>query len=71
MTDQSQQQPKADESLARPLGSARIPHKCPVCDGSGLVSRPPGVAADQPVFSGTSCGPWPCNACGGSGVLWS
>jgi hypothetical protein len=52
--------------VSKPL----TPHCCPVCAGSGLVSRPPGVAAGQN-FSSTSCGPWPCNACAGSGILWS
>lgn len=46
------------------------PHRCPVCLGTKVVSRPPGVAADQP-FASTSCGPWPCGACGGTGILWS
>jgi DnaJ-class molecular chaperone len=53
-----------------PLFMQRTPHKCPVCDGSGLVNRPPWVAGDQQVFWTSSCGPWQCNACGGSGVLW-
>lgn len=46
------------------------PHKCPVCDGQGLVSRPPEVAGDLETFSSTSCGPWQCKACGGQGVIW-
>jgi len=51
--------------------SARMtPHKCPVCDGTGLVSRPPWVAGDQLEWSDTSTSPHPCRACGGSGVLW-
>lgn len=43
--------------------------KCPVCDGTGLVSRPPGVAGDQRIYNTTSCGPWPCRVCNGIGVL--
>lgn len=43
---------------------------CPCCNGSGLVSRPPWVAGDQQAFSASSCGPWPCKACNGSGMLW-
>lgn len=46
------------------------PHRCPVCVGSGLVSRPPGVAGDLPSFASSSFGPWPCGPCGGTGVLW-
>lgn len=44
--------------------------KCPVCNGTGLVSRPPWVAGDKPVWSSTSAGPWPCKACCGAGVLY-
>lgn len=46
------------------------PFKCPVCDGTGLVSRPPGVAADQQEWVSYTAGPFSCRACGGSGVLW-
>ncbi len=43
--------------------------KCPVCNGTGLVSVPPGVAGDQPTFTSTSCGPWPCRVCKGAGII--
>jgi len=43
--------------------------KCPVCDGTGLVSKPPGVAGDQNTWVSYSTGPYPCRACGGSGFL--
>ena len=46
------------------------PHKCPVCDGTGLVARPPGVAGDWPEWASSSCGPYPCRACAGTGVIW-
>jgi hypothetical protein len=48
----------------------RTPHRCPVCDGTGLVSRPPGVAGDAAGWTDTGSGPYPCRACGGAGVLW-
>jgi len=44
--------------------------KCPVCDGTGLVSRPPGIAGDQLSWSGSSCGPFSCQACNGTGLFW-
>ncbi len=47
-----------------------IPHKCPVCNGSGKVSLPSEVAGDVEVWTGTSCGPFTCNACKGAGVVW-
>jgi hypothetical protein len=43
--------------------------KCPCCNGTGLVSRPPGVAGDQMYFTSASVGPWPCRPCTGSGLL--
>lgn len=44
--------------------------KCPVCDGTGLVSRPPWIAGDQSYWIGSSSGPYTCKACGGSCVIW-
>ena len=43
--------------------------KCPVCNGTGLVSRPPWVAGDVTGWSSTGTGPYPCRVCGGRGVL--
>ena len=47
------------------------PHKCPVCDGSGSVSRPPWVAGDQQTWVTSGEMSFPCNACYGTGVLSS
>jgi len=41
----------------------------PRCYGAGKISRPPDVPVDLP-FSGTSTGPWTCNVCHGTGVLF-
>lgn len=49
----------------------RTPHKCPVCDGTGLVNRPPWVAGDVPAWTDSSLGPYHCRACDGTGILWS
>lgn len=46
------------------------PHRCPVCDGTGLVSKPPWIAGDQTTWTASGTGPYECRACGGSGVLW-
>lgn len=46
------------------------PYKCPVCDGTGKVSRPPHIAGDQETWTASRTGPYPCNACAGAGVLW-
>lgn len=43
--------------------------KCPVCDGTGLVSRPPWVAGDQREWMSSSTGPWPCKACHGTRMV--
>lgn len=48
----------------------KIPHKCPICDGTGLVSRPAGIAGDQASFSSPSSGPWECRRCD-DGIIWS
>ena len=48
-----------------------IPFKCPVCEGSGLVSSPPNVAVDQETWTSDSTGPFECKACKGSGIVWS
>ena len=43
--------------------------KCPVCDGTGLMLRPPWVAGDQETWTDTQCGPYPCKICSGIGLL--
>lgn len=45
------------------------PHKCPVCNGTALVSIPPGVAGDMDSFVSSETGPWKCRACV-NGILW-
>ncbi len=54
-----------------PPGLHVRPHTCPVCNGTALVSRPPHVAGDVPLWSSDSAGPWPCGACRGTGIVWS
>ena len=62
----------AELEAVREVSSAQRPHKCPVCDGTGLVSKPPGVAGDQSTWSSGSgaVGPYTCHVCKGEGVLW-
>jgi hypothetical protein len=45
------------------------PYVCPVCRGSGKVSRPPWVAGDIDSWTGTG-DIYDCNACKGTGILW-
>ncbi len=47
-----------------------VPFKCPVCDGTGLVSRPPHVAGDLPTWVSGEIRNYACRACEGRGVLW-
>jgi len=42
--------------------------RCPICSGRGVLSYPPGTPIGQD-FSSTSCGPWPCSRCNGSGTV--
>lgn len=48
-----------------------IPYKCPVCDGTGIVSRPPHVAGDIPIWSSGGTGVYECKSCEGEGIVWS
>lgn len=47
-----------------------VPHKCPVCDGTGLTNRPPYIPGDQPTWVSSDTGPYTCKVCKGEGVLW-
>ena len=44
-----------------------IPYKCPVCDGTGIVSKPPHIAGDVHEWTSDRC-TYPCQACGGKGI---
>jgi len=46
-----------------------IPHKCPVCNGHGTVSRPPWIAGDVSTWTGNA-DTYPCKACNGTGIVW-
>ena len=46
------------------------PHKCRVCDGTGIVSRPPHIAGDQLTWSDNQTAPYSCKPCSGSGIVW-
>lgn len=48
--------------------SLMTPYKCPVCNGTALVSFPPGVAGDAS-WTGNNVGPWVCPACE-KGIIW-
>lgn len=53
--------------------STCIPHKCPVCNGTGKVSIPPQVAGDRNEWAGSSDAAisFQCSACIGAGIVWS
>lgn len=57
------------EPLTFKLIADKKPYKCPVCDGTALVSRPPGVAGDLDTWTSTTHGPYKCKACE-NGVIW-
>lgn len=47
------------------------PFKCPCCDGTGKVSRPPWVAGDVLCWTDGGGGIlYACKACLGTGILW-
>ena len=49
----------------------RIPHICPVCHGAKKVNRPPWIGGDQQTWSASSFTLYECQACDGSGIVWS
>lgn len=53
------------------LGSlASIPHKCPKCDGQGIVSKPPWIAGDVHQWSSAEV-TYQCDVCQGAKIIWS
>jgi len=44
-------------------------HKCPVCDGSGKVSRPPWVPSDQTSWLTSHTNSYDCGSCQGRGII--
>jgi len=48
----------------------RKPHTCPVCSGTGIVSRPPWVAGDIKEWTDSANNTYPCKVCDGKGVIW-
>lgn len=58
--------PKVDWSDVIEVSGRKEPHRCQVCNGSGICLIPIGdVKADVVIFV-----PGPCHSCGGTGVLW-
>jgi len=49
---------------------SKQPFKCPVCNGTGLVSRPQEIAGDIDSWTSNSTNPYPCKACAGTGIVW-
>jgi len=47
----------------------KIPHKCPVCHGTGKVDRG-FYSSDTGAWSSSSMGREMCLSCGGSGIVW-
>mgnify|MGYP001595488580 CR=1 FL=1 len=47
------------------------PYKCPICNGTGLVSRPPYIAGDVSLWSASNQITWGCPACKGAKIIWS
>jgi DnaJ-class molecular chaperone len=42
--------------------------KCPICDGQGIVSKPPYVAGDQNTWVSDRTS-YPCKTCNGTGLI--
>jgi len=59
-----------EDSESPRYSKTRMPYCCPVCNGTGLVSRPPGVAGDIYSWADNGTGPYRCRACEGTGIVW-
>lgn len=47
------------------------PHKCPVCDRTGKLQRPPWVEGDAPGWFSSGIGQtYDCVPCKGTGIVW-
>ena len=50
---------------------SELPFTCPVCRGTGVVSRPPWVAGDVSTWLEANAGTlYTCRACKGRGIVW-
>jgi RecJ-like exonuclease len=45
------------------------PHKCPVCDGTGQISKPV-IIPENEEWEGACQGIYSCSACQGTGIVW-
>jgi hypothetical protein len=61
--------PPDNYTIARPCAGRR-PHRCPVYNGHGTVSRPPWIAGDVDNWTHSDAGPYECRACKASGIVW-
>ena len=50
--------------------TSSVPHRCPVCGGSGLVHEGFYLQNTTGHWSTTSTMPEQCRTCGGTGVVW-
>ena len=46
----------------------KIPYKCPVCEGSGVVSTPKHVSTNN--WASPNTNPYQCQSCSGKGVVF-
>ena len=53
----------------RPVAEHVLVQRCPVCEGTGVVSRPPGVPADLISFTSSSPLGYACPLCAGARVI--
>lgn len=51
-------------------GFRRVPQRCMVCQGLGMVARPPWVDALMDEWASGGTGGYECEECLGSGVVW-
>jgi len=47
------------------------PHRCPVCEGTGLVPVGFYRAIGTPDYTTSNAAPEQCRSCGGQGIVWA
>ena len=74
LENMSKEKPELEETTNQPLlisdvSKSLAPHRCPVCNGNGLV--PNGFYMQTSGhWSTSSITPEPCRSCGGTGIVW-
>ena len=51
-------------------GMSEQPYKCPVCNGAGRITRPPGIGGDVETWTASGITLYCCPLCKGERIIW-